>query len=571
MNDTTTLHDLFAARADRAPMAIAAVQDDRSITYGELRARSLRLAAALREHDVGPDTVVGLHVPRSIDMLVGILGILEAGGAYLPLWVGDPPDRLEHLLAHSGATALVTPGDALPGFTKARIPVDAMATTTVDGPRATPDNLAYVLYTSGTTGVPKGVAVPHRAAERIVRSGVYGTFDAGETFLQACPLSFDASVFEIFACLAGGGRLVLLPGQRATANLIADTVRRHGVTTLWLTPTLFNHMVDAGQLDGLGVRQFVVGGEVLSSRHVSRAIASTGATVANGYGPTEAGVFVCCHRFAEADLRHSPPPVGRPLPATEVHILDERLRPAPEGELYLGGDALARGYHGRPDLTAAAFLPDPAGSGARLYRSGDLARMLPGGLVQVLGRTDDQVKIRGNRVELGEVESALAALPGVRQAAAAVRGEVLAAYVVPAGDAEPTVAWLRDRLAARLPDYMIPSEYHRLATLPVGRHGKLDRAALGAGATRLPLGIRYVAAVSELESTLAALWADLLDVPAVGMDDNYFDLGGTSMSVPVLARRIQQELGARLPATALYEHPTVRSLAKSIVHAGAKS
>jgi amino acid adenylation domain-containing protein len=561
MNDRTTLHDLFAARAARAPEAVAVVHDEQSVTYGQLRARSLRLAAALRERGVGPDTVVGLHVPRSIDMIVAVLGILEAGGAYLPLWVGDPVDRLEHVLSQSGATVLVTNSDALPGFGGTRVPVHA--TSTVDGPRATPDNLAYVLYTSGTTGTPKGVAVPHRAAARVVRSGIYGTFDAGETFLQSCPLSFDASVFEIFACLTNGGRLVLLPGQKATPNLIDETVRRHGVTTAWLTPTLFNHMVDAGQLTGTGVRQFVVGGEILSGQHVARAVASTGATVAGGYGPTEAGVFVCCHRFAEDDLAHSPPPVGRPLPATEVRILDERLRPVSEGELYLGGDALARGYHGRPDLTAAAFLPDPAGSGTRLYRSGDLARALPGGLVQVLGRLDDQVKIRGNRVELGEVESALGELPGVRQAAVVVRDSVLAAYVVPDG-AEPTVARLRDRLAARLPDYMIPSEYYRLDALPLSRHGKLDRAALGAGATRLPLGIRYVAAMSELESTLAAVWADLLDVPTVGMDDNYFDLGGTSMSVPVLARRIQQELGARLPATALYEHPTVRALAKSI-------
>jgi amino acid adenylation domain-containing protein len=561
MNDRTTLHDLFAARAARAPEAVAVVHDEQSVTYGQLRARSLRLAAALRERGVGPDTVVGLHVPRSIDMIVAVLGILEAGGAYLPLWVGDPVDRLEHVLSQSGATVLVTNSDALPGFGGTRVPVHA--TSTVDGPRATPDNLAYVLYTSGTTGTPKGVAVPHRAAARVVRSGIYGTFDAGETFLQSCPLSFDASVFEIFACLTNGGRLVLLPGQKATPNLIDETVRRHGVTTAWLTPTLFNHMVDAGQLTGTGVRQFVVGGEILSGQHVARAVASTGATVTGGYGPTEAGVFVCCHRFAEDDLAHSPPPVGRPLPATEVRILDDRLRPVSEGELYLGGDALARGYHGRPDLTAAAFLPDPAGSGTRLYRSGDLARALPGGLVQVLGRLDDQVKIRGNRVELGEVESALGELPGVRQAAVVVRDSVLAAYVVPDG-AEPTVARLRDRLAARLPDYMIPSEYYRLDALPLSRHGKLDRAALGAGATRLPLGIRYVAAMSELESTLAAVWADLLDVPTVGMDDNYFDLGGTSMSVPVLARRIQQELGARLPATALYEHPTVRALAKSI-------
>jgi amino acid adenylation domain-containing protein len=583
MNDMSTrcLHDLVARHADTAPDAIAAVQGDRSITYGELRARSGLLAAALRERHVGPDVVVGLHVPRSVDMLVAILGILEAGGAYLPLWVGHPADRLRFMLEHSGSTVLVTSdetAEALPEFGGTRVSVDTTPTTLPPdpGPRATPDDLAYVIYTSGTTGTPKGVAVPHRAAERIVRSGNYGRFDAGETFLQSCPLSFDASVFEIFGCLANGGRLVLLPGQRVSAEVVVDTVRRHGVTTLWLTPTLFNQMVDEDQLDGLGIRQVVVGGEVLSSPHVARAMGSLGVRVANGYGPTEAGVFVCCHEFAEADLAHSPPPVGRPLPGTEVRVLDARLRPVPDGEpgeLYLGGDALARGYHRRPDLTAAAFVPDPAGAGARLYRSGDLARVLSDGLVQVLGRTDDQVKIRGNRVELGEVESALARLPEVRQAAVVDRAHgadrLLAAYVVPAGTA-PTVAQLRKRLAAHLPDYMVPSEYYRLDRLPISRHGKLDRAALRAdtGAVRLDLGIRYVSATSDLETVIAAVWTDLLDVPSVGMEDNYFDLGGTSLSVPVLQRRLQAELGTRLPATALYEYPTVRRLAQSIASAG---
>jgi amino acid adenylation domain-containing protein len=572
MNDTRCLHDMFAHHADAAPDAIAAVQGDQSITYGQLRARSRRLAAALREQRVGPDSVVGLHIPRSIDMLVGILGILEAGAAYLPLWVGHPVDRLEFMLAHSGAEVLVAENGALPGFTGTRIPVDAQPTEIVPEQRAIPEHLAYVIYTSGTTGTPKGVAVPHRAAERIVRSGNYGTFE-GETFLQSCPLSFDASVFEIFGCLANGGTLVLLPGQRVSAELIAETVRNGKVTTLWLTPTLFNQMVDENLLDGAAVHQVVVGGEVLSSPHVARAMESTRATFANGYGPTEAGVFVCCHQFEAADLAHSPPPVGKALPGTEVHLLDEQLRPVPEGEtgeLYFGGDALARGYHNRPDLTAAAFIPDPAGSGARLYRSGDLARVLPGGLVQVLGRTDDQVKIRGNRVELGEVEAALANLPEVRQAAVVDRDQVLVAFIVPAGKV-PTVADLRPRLAAHLPDYMIPSEYFRVETLPLTQHGKLDRPVLrkGAGA-KLDLGIRYVAAADELETAIAAVWTDLLNLPAVGVDDNFFDLGGTSLAVPVLQRRIQQELGARLPATALYEYPTVRSLAKSIASVGVR-
>ncbi|CAM3846103.1 non-ribosomal peptide synthetase [Kibdelosporangium persicum] len=585
MNDKSTrcLHEQFARHADAAPDAVAVVHGDLSITYGDLRARAAHLAAALRDHDVGPDVVVGLHVPRSIDMVAGILGILEAGGAYLPLWTGHPADRLEYMLTHSGATVLVT-SDAtsggLPGFRGTRLPVDAQPTTpSGPGRRATPDHLAYVIYTSGTTGVPKGVAVPHRAAARIVRSGIYGTFDAGETFLQACPLSFDASVFEIFSCLANGGRLVLLPGQRVSPDLIVDTVRRFAVTTLWLTPTMFNRMVEDDMLDGIGVRQFVLGGETLSSPHVARAMSSAGALFANAYGPTEAGVFVCCHPLARTDLAHSPPPVGKPLPGTGIQVLDDHMRPVPDGqpgELYLGGDALARGYHHRPDLTAAAFVPDPSGAtlGGRLYRSGDLARVLPGGVVQVLGRTDDQVKIRGNRIELGEVESAVARLPEVRQAAVldtvTPGGErILAAYIVPAG-AAPTVSQLRRQLSASLPDYMVPSEYHRIDALPLTQHGKLDRAALrtGTGATRLELGVRYVAAASELEGVIAAVWTDLLEVPAVGVDDNYFDLGGTSVSVQVLHRRLQQELGTRLPATALYEYPTVRSLAESIASSG---
>ena len=594
MNDESIrcLHELFARHADAAPHAVAAVQGDQSVTYGELRERSRSLAAALRRRGVGPDVVVGLHVPRSLDMLAGILGILEAGGAYLPLWVGHPADRLQFMLAHSEATVLVT-SDAtsgeLPQFGGTRVRVDARPIGTAGDAygdmqdagtarRATPDNLAYVIYTSGTTGTPKGVAVPHRAAERIVRSGIYGTFTAADTFLQSCPLSFDASVFEIFGCLANGGRLVLLPGQRASEELVVETVRRFGVTTLWLTPTLFNRMVDEGLLDGTGVRQVVVGGEVLSGPHIARAMRSTGARFSNGYGPTEAGVFVCCHPFDEADLVHSPPPVGRPLPGTQVRVADAQLRSVPDGEpgeLCLGGDALARGYHNQPDLTAAAFVPDPSGArpGSRLYRSGDLARVLPGGLVQVLGRTDDQVKIRGNRVELGEVESALARLPRIGQAAVVDRARgterLLAAYLVPAG-AVPTVAEVRRWLAAYLPDYMIPSEYYRLDRLPLTAHGKLDRGALRAdtGAVKLDLGIRYAAANSELESLIAAVWTDLLDVPTVGLDDNYFDLGGTSMSAVTLQSRLQRELGARLPATALYEYPTVRALAASIAGSG---
>ncbi|MEU0452312.1 non-ribosomal peptide synthetase [Streptomyces sp. NPDC006129] len=575
------LHEQFGAQVRDRGDAIAVVHAEQSVSYRELYDRALTLATRLRAEGVGPDTVVGLYAERSIEMLVGMLGILEAGGAYLPLRVDDPVERIAFILRDSGAGIVVTSAATdgrLEDFEGVRIRAngphpEAGATST--GPRAGEENLAYVIYTSGTTGAPKGVAVPHRAAARIVRSGVYGDFDEHQTFLQACPLSFDASVFEIWGALANGGRLVLLPQQRSSAEAVMDAVRSHGVTTCWLTPTLFNQMVDDGLLKDSGLRQVVVGGEVLSTPHLAAAMKTTDIRFSNGYGPTEAGVFTCCKIFEESDLAFSPPPVGPPLPGTKVWILDEQLQPVADGELgelYIGGDALAREYHRRPDLTEKAFLPDPFGesSDGRIYRSGDLARMLPGGLLQVVGRVDSQVKIRGNRVELTEVESVLLDEPTVRQVTVVDRekdGErVLAAYIVPSDGPPPTVTELRGRLATRLPDYMIPSEFYRLERLPLTRHGKTDRTALrdGVDATRLELGVAYRPAATELEELIVRIWSDILGAARVGMDDSYFDLGGTSLSIKQAQLRIQQETGITLPATALYEYPTIRQLAQAI-------
>ncbi|GAA3145334.1 hypothetical protein GCM10010521_35460 [Streptomyces rameus] len=575
------LHDQFAAQARRRGNSVAVVQGERSLTYAELHERAGALAARLRAEGVGPDVVVGLFAERSLEMLIGMIGIMEAGGAYLPLRVDDPADRVSFILRDAGVRVVVTTPvtderDLDFDGVRVRADADGAVLPAAQSPvRAGEENLAYVIYTSGTTGTPKGVAVPHRAAARIVRTGVYGDFDEHQTFLQACPLSFDASVFEIWAALANGARLVLLPQQRSSADAVIDTVRRYGVTTCWLTPTLFNQLVDEGRLKNSGLRQVVVGGEVVSTPHLAQAMRSTDIRFANGYGPTEAGVFTCCHIFQESDLAYAPPPVGTPLPGTQVWILDEAMRPVPDGELgelYIGGPALAREYHQRPDLTERAFLPDPFGETAdgRIYRSGDLARMLPGGLVQVVGRTDGQVKIRGNRVELTEVEAALLDEPSVAQAAVVDRGEgagrVLAAYVIPAHGATPTVAELRSRLATRLPDYMIPTEFHRLERLPLTRHGKTDRAALRAetGAPRLELGTAYRPAAGELEALIAGIWAEVLGVPAVGMDDNYFDLGGTSITIKQAQLRLEERTGVRLPSTALYEYPTVRALAEAL-------
>ncbi|MGW5213787.1 amino acid adenylation domain-containing protein [Streptomyces sp. NPDC004051] len=570
-------------RARAAPEAIAVVHGEQSISYGELHSRAHLLASHLRELGVGPDVVVGLYLERSIGMLVGMLGILEAGGAYLPLRTDDPVERVSTILGDSGVQVVLTSeatDERLSAFGGTRIradltPKDSRPDSVVPRVRTTPENLAYVIYTSGTTGTPKGVAVPHRAAARIVRTGIYGDFDADQTFLQACPLSFDASVLEVWGALANGARLVLLPDQRVSAEAVIDAVRRFGVTTLWLTPTLFNQIVDDGLLADTGLRQIVIGGEVVSTVHLAKAMHTTDIRFSNGYGPTEAGVFTCCKVFEESDLSYSPPPVGPPLPGTRVWVLDEQLQPVPDGELgelYIGGNALAHGYHRRPDLTEKSFLPSPfeEAPDARVYRSGDLARVLPDGLIQILGRLDSQVKIRGNRVELTEVESVLLETPEVQQAAVIDQPQgaerVLVAYLVLEEGATPTVTDLRAQLAKSLPEYMIPSKLFRLDRLPTNGNGKTDRNALRAGvpATELPLGVAFIPAASDLEKIIGRIWSDVLHTTSVGVEDNYFDLGGTSLSIKQAQARLQERLGIKLPSTALYEYPTVRLLAEAI-------
>ncbi|GGW37604.1 non-ribosomal peptide synthetase [Streptomyces xantholiticus] len=578
------LHDMFAEHAAATPAAPAVTHDGRTLSYAELHERALRLAAHLRGRGVGPDVVVGLHVERSADMLVGMLGILEAGGAYLPLRTDDPGARVAGILTDAGVATVITSAathERLADFADARVRVDAEYPLPAEddpaGLRPTPENLAYVIYTSGTTGAPKGVAVPHRAAARIVRTGVYADFGPQETFLQICPLSFDAHVLEVWGSLANGGRLVLHPDTPVSAESVMEAVHAHDVTALWLTPTVFNQVVDEGLFEGCGLRQVIVGGEVVSTPHLSQAMRTTDIRFSNGYGPTEAGVFTCCRVFQASDLVHSPPPVGAPLPGTEVWVVDAEGRQLPDGELgelYIGGDALARGYHGRPDLTEKSFVPHPFGGapGARVYKSGDLARVLPGGLIQVIGRIDSQVKIRGNRVELTEVESALLQAPEVKQVAVVDRQQgaerVLAAYIVPVEGTAPTVAELRGRLARRLPDYMIPSELFRLDRIPLTSNGKADRGELrdSANGTRLDLGVDFRPAATDVEAVLSEIWAEVLKTRAVGVDDNYFDLGGTSLSIKRVHQRIQQELGIRLSLVSMFEYPTVRLLADAIAN-----
>ncbi|HEV7786142.1 MAG TPA: amino acid adenylation domain-containing protein, partial [Thermoanaerobaculia bacterium] len=466
-----SIHELFAEQAAARPEAVAVCLGEERLTYGELDRRANRLARRLLRLGAGPEVPIGLYLDRSLEMVVALVAILKSGGAYVPLDPGFPRQRLAFILAQTGALLVLT-GESL----RADLPADtrwlcldtaaeaaAIAAESAEAPLPAggPENLAYVMYTSGSTGEPKGVAVTHRAVVRLVRETHYASFGPEEVFLQVAPLAFDASTFEIWGALLNGGRLALFPPGPVALEELAEVVARQGVTSLWLTAGLFHAMVD-GPIAGLRpLRQLLAGGDVLSPSHVRRALADLpGCVVINGYGPTENTTFTCCHRMAGPEEAGTPVPIGRPIAHTWVHVVDRAGQPSPAGvpgELRIGGDGLARGYLGRPGLTAERFVPDPFGApGARLYRTGDLARHLPDGTLEFLGRLDQQVKIRGFRIEPGEIEAVLERHPGVRAAAVLSwerrAGDArLVAYVEPINPADAP-AWrdLRELLAAEL-------------------------------------------------------------------------------------------------------------------------
>ncbi|MGE5275910.1 MAG: amino acid adenylation domain-containing protein, partial [Acidobacteriota bacterium] len=439
--------------------------------------------------------------------------------------------------------------------------------------RATAENLAYVIYTSGSTGIPKGVSIRHRSVVRLVRGTDYAALGPDEVFLQAAPISFDASTFELWGALANGARLALMPPGAPSPAAVGEAVERLGVSTLWLTAGLFHRMVET-ELERLrGVRQLLAGGDVLSVPHVERALRELPhCRLVNGYGPTEGTTFTCCHTVSRDEPVGASVPIGRPVANTRVFVLDRHRQPVPigvPGELYIGGDGLARDYFHRPELTAERFVPDPFGAGPqdRLYRSGDRVRYRPDGTIEFLGRMDDQMKVRGFRVEPGEVEAALRQYPSVREAVVALRefgpgDRRLVAYVVADASGSRNVSLLRSFLVEKLPDFMIPSSFVWLDSIPLTPNGKVDRSALPPpGHERPSLEKTIVAPRNELESRLVAIWERVLDVRPVGVTDNFFDLGGHSLLAARLFSEIERELGRPLALSAIFEAQTVAELA----------
>jgi amino acid adenylation domain-containing protein len=586
----STVPALFAAQVARQPDAPALVSAAGSWSYAELDRRSNRLAWALRRVGVGPETVVGVALPRGADLIVALLAVLKAGGTYLPIDPSSPAARVATMIAGarvvlvSDETAAGVPPVA--GVEVLRLPdlvgsgsgsgSDSDADADADAAPADlahPLSLAYLSFTSGSTGVPKGVAVPHRAVVRLVSDPTFVTLGPGQRVLQLAPVAFDASTLEIWGALLTGAALVLAPAGPLGLPEIASLLRTSGVSVAWLTAGLFHQLVevDADALAGVG--QVLAGGDVLHPEAVRTALTARGGRpLVNGYGPTENTTFTACHVMTDPDEVATTVPIGRPIQHTTVQVLDSDLRPTPigvPGELYTGGDGLARGYRGDAAATARAFVPDPDGHGERLYRTGDLARWRADGVLEFLGRADDQVKIRGFRVEPGEVESALRACPGVREAVVLVRGDGaqrrLVGYLTVEGGVDPSMvrpAQLREFLADRLPDYLVPADFAVLEAFPLNANGKLDRAAL-------PTLEREVTEPASpprgaTEHRLVEIWQQLLDIEGVGRDDNFFALGGNSLSAARLMFRIQEVFGVDLPMGSFYLAPSLSECAGAI-------
>ncbi|HLL45115.1 MAG TPA: amino acid adenylation domain-containing protein, partial [Longimicrobiaceae bacterium] len=527
---------------------------------------------------MGPDARVGLCVERSPGMVTAMLAILKAGGAYVPLDPGFPAERLAFLLRDSGTRVLVAGKGlaerfgAFDGDVVEPVPGEDGGDDARPAVEVSPEHLAYVTYTSGSTGEPKGTEVPHRAFPGFFDGVGYARFDAGEVLLQHSSTSWDAAAMELWPALLTGGRCVLYDGTTPELPRLAETIRRHGVTTLWLPSALFNVVVDGMPELLEGVRQLVVGGEAVSPAHARRALeAYPGLRLVNGYGPSECTVFATCWPVPAGFDGHTVP-IGRPIGDRRVYVLDGGLEPVPvgvPGELYVGGPAVARGYLGRPALTAGAFVPDPfSADGGRLYRSGDRVRWRPDGTLEFTGRVDRQVKVRGFRVETGEVEAVLARHPAVREAAVVARDDAagvkrLVAYLVPDGVLVPDA--VREHARATLPEYMVPSALVVLDALPLTRNGKLDRRALPAPAWETDG--RFVAPRTPVEEILAGIWAEALGTERVGAHDDFFALGGHSLAATRVLSRVAKTLGTEVQLRVLFEAPTLAGFAARVAAA----
>ncbi|MGW7363964.1 amino acid adenylation domain-containing protein [Streptomyces sp. NPDC054841] len=588
---TRRVHEVFEEQAARTPEGIAVSFEGTQLSYAELNARANRIARVLRDKGVGPETLVGLCLERGTELIPALLGILKSGAAYLPLDPANPADRLAYIVRDAKAPVVVTTSDVAGLFDGE--PVDLVRLDTDAehigaqpahdlGVPGSPENLIYTIYTSGSTGRPKGVALTHANVVRLLERGqehyAFGPADVWPLFHS---YAFDVSVWEMWGALLNGGRLVVVPyAVTRSPEEFTDLLVRERVTVLNQTPSAFRSLI--GTTAELSLRAVVFAGEKLEVSELRPWVDRFGLddiALVNMYGITETTVHTTFHRLTDADLApQAGNPIGRPLADLRVYILDAEGRPAPvgvPGEMYVAGPGVARGYLGRPELTAERFVPDPYGpAGSRLYRSGDLARRLADGSLEFLGRIDDQVKIRGFRIELGEIETALAAHPGVRDAVVLVREDTpgdrrLVAYVTasadhgPAPAPAPAPAELRTHLDGTLPEYMIPSAFVALGALPLTTNGKLDKRALPAPGQDAVGAAGYVAPRTVTEERIAEVWAEVLGLDRVGVGDGFFELGGHSIRAVNLVGRLRAA-GYDLAVRDVFEYRTVARVAEFV-------
>ena len=584
----TCVHELFEAQAEKSPDAVAVSHEGEQLSYGELNARANRLARHLRTLGVGPDVRVGVCAERSLEMVVALLAVLKAGGAYVPLDPGYPLERLSYLVQDSAPALVLTHARAAAAVQeslRAHVPVldvvaDAErwsheAATDLDRAGLSARNLAYVIYTSGSTGQPKGAMNEHHAVVNRLRWG-QDTFGltADDAVMQKTPFSFDVSVWEFFGPLSSGARLVMARADgHKDPDYLAGLVQDERITTLHFVPSMLQFFLEYDDSAAYPALEHVIcSGEALPQAIAQQFYARfPHVQLTNLYGPTEAAIEVTAWPCPKEHLPENVP-IGRPIANTRMYVLDARMEPVPagvSGDLYIGGVQVARGYLNRAELTAERFLDNPFVAGERLYKTGDLARFLPNGDIEFLGRRDFQVKIRGSRIELGEIEARLAEYPGVREAVVVAldgaEGEKrLVAYYVAAAGAEVRADALRGHVLSLLPDYMVPAAYVQMESMPLTASGKLDRRSLPAPDGGAYAARAYEAPAGELEAALAEIWRELLEVERVGRNDNFFELGGHSLMAMRVFARARRALHVEASLTELFSHPTLSSFARTL-------